>query len=39
MVWGELPSIESVKIKYESSMEDVDGYEVLDSHLVPGRRR
>ncbi len=35
VIWGELPSIEAVKIKYESSMEDVDGYEVLDSISYP----
>jgi hypothetical protein len=35
VVWGELPSIEAVKIKYESSMEDVDGFEVLDSISYP----
>lgn len=35
VIWGEIPSIESVKIKYESSMEDVDGYEVLDSISYP----
>ncbi len=35
VIWGELPSIEAVMTKYESAMDDVDGYEVLDSISYP----
>lgn len=35
VVWGELPSIEAVKIKYESAMEDVGGTEILESISYP----
>lgn len=34
-IWGELPSIEAVKIKYESSMEAIGGSEILESISYP----
>jgi ABC-type branched-subunit amino acid transport system substrate-binding protein len=35
VIWGELPSIEAVKIKYESSMETIGGTEIMDSISYP----
>ena len=35
VMWGELPSIEAVKVKYESAMEAIGGTEVLESISYP----
>lgn len=35
VIWGDLPSIETVKNKYEAAVAQIDGYEVLDSIATP----
>lgn len=35
VIWGDLPSLESVKNKYEAAVADVGGYEILQDQSYP----